>query len=282
MLKLLGDGGYAPGGRAREIRDDLKARDRFAEADLLAIQLDDRTPMLEPWQKLLLGLLQDRAGDHRFAAMLAPVRDWGGAARPGSVGYRLVRSFEEEAIRLVYGGFGGAIRQRAGTDAGPLSGQMARWPTLRLLTDRPAQLVPSPFKSWKEATDALTDRLAARVDSEAGGDLARFTWGARNHLGIHHPIALALPLLGRITDPPDEPVAGDALPPRVLTPGEGASERFVVSPGHEADGIFEMPVGESDNPTSPYYLAGHRDWVEGHPSPFLPGPPRWTLTLRPS
>ena len=67
----------------------------------------------------------------------------------------------------------------------------------------------------------------------------------------------------------------------MVTPGEGASERFVVSPGHEADGILELPVGESDNPASPYYLAGHHDWVEGRPSPFLPGPPHWTLTLRP-
>ncbi|HLY54307.1 MAG TPA: penicillin acylase family protein [Stellaceae bacterium] len=280
-LKLLGDGGYAAPGRAREIRDDLKARDRFTEADLLAIQLDDRAPMLEAWQKQLLSLLQARSGDPRFAAMLEPVRDWGAAAKPESVGYRLVRSFEEEAIRLVYGGFGAAIRQEPGAGSGPLAGQLAGWPTLRLLVDQPPNLVPPPYKSWKEATNALTERLAALVDRDAGGDVRQFTWGARNHLGIHHPIALALPLLGRITDPPDVPVAGDALEPRVLTPGDGASERFVVSPGHEAEGIFEMPVGEAGNPTEPYYLAGHRDWLEGHPSPFLPGPPRWTLTLTP-
>jgi len=52
-------------------------------------------------------------------------------------------------------------------------------------------------------------------------------------------------------------------------------------PGHESDGIFEMPGGEASNPLSPYYLAGHEDWEKGRPSPFLPGPPRWTLALTP-
>lgn len=36
----------------------------------------------------------------------------------------------------------------------------------------------------------------------------------------------------------------------------------MVSPGHEGDGIFEMPVGEASNPLSPYFLAGHSDWLE--------------------
>jgi penicillin amidase len=55
----------------------------------------------------------------------------------------------------------------------------------------------------------------------------------------------------------------------------------VVSPGHEDRAIFDMPVGQSDNPLSPYYLAGHADWVNGQPTPLLPGPAKWTLTLRP-
>jgi len=96
-----------------------------------------------------------------------------------------------------------------------------------------------------------------------------------------HPIALVLPALGWLTDPPDEELPGSTLLPRAAAPGYGSSERFVVSPGHESDGIFEMPGGEASNPLSPYYLAGHEDWEKGRPSPFLPGPPRWTLALTP-
>ena len=69
--------------------------------------------------------------------------------------------------------------------------------------------------------------------------------------------------------------------PRVARPGFGASERLDVAPGHEAQGILELPGGQSDNPLSPYYGAGHADWVNGRPTPLLPGPDQHVLTLRP-
>ena len=69
--------------------------------------------------------------------------------------------------------------------------------------------------------------------------------------------------------------------PRVQTPSHGASERFVVSPGHEHEGIFHMPAGQSGHPLSPYYRAGHTAWVRGEPTPFLPGRTEHTLMLKP-
>jgi penicillin amidase len=94
-------------------------------------------------------------------------------------------------------------------------------------------------------------------------------------------LAAAVPGLGWLTDPPDVPVAGDALVPRVAIPGFGSSERLVVSPGHEDRAIFEMPAGQSDNPLTPYYGAGEAAWVNGAPAKLLPGPARWRLTLTP-
>ena len=69
--------------------------------------------------------------------------------------------------------------------------------------------------------------------------------------------------------------------PRVQRANFGASERFVVSPGHEAEGIFEMPGGQSGHPLSPYFRAGHEAWVRGEPTPFLPGKAEHVLTLKP-
>jgi penicillin amidase len=67
----------------------------------------------------------------------------------------------------------------------------------------------------------------------------------------------------------------------VQTPTHGASERFVVSPGREDEGIFHMPGGQSGHPRSPFYRAGHEAWVKGEATPFLPGPAQHTLTLTP-
>ena len=55
----------------------------------------------------------------------------------------------------------------------------------------------------------------------------------------------------------------------------------MVSPGHESDGILEMPGGQASNPLSPYFLGGHGDWVEGRASHFLPSAPQWKLVLNP-
>jgi penicillin G amidase len=90
-----------------------------------------------------------------------------------------------------------------------------------------------------------------------------------------------VPGLSWLTDPPDEQVAGDQLVPRVVVPGFGASERLVVSPGHEAQGIFEMPAGQAGDPLTPYYGAGHEIWVPGGVSPLLPGSTKWRLELTP-
>jgi len=55
----------------------------------------------------------------------------------------------------------------------------------------------------------------------------------------------------------------------------------VVSPGREAEGVFHLPGGQVGHPLSPFWGAGHADWVEGRPSPFLPGSSTTLLRLAP-
>jgi len=62
----------------------------------------------------------------------------------------------------------------------------------------------------------------------------------------------------------------------------GVSQRMIVSPGNEQEGIFHMPGGQSSHPLTPYYGEGHDDWVAAQPSAFLPGDAQWVLTLSPS
>ena len=99
-LALLGDGGYAPGARARQIRDALMGNERFDEKQMLEIQRDDRALFLQRWQSLLLEVLDDQAcaASEGRKELRRRVKRWAAAARVESVGYRLVRGFR----RLVF------------------------------------------------------------------------------------------------------------------------------------------------------------------------------------
>jgi penicillin amidase len=136
-----------------------------------------------------------------------------------------------------------------------------------LVTQKPPHLLPRHFDSW----DALLTDAAQEVVSELDtkGPLGKRNWGERNTARICHPLAKALPgFAQRWLCMPAEPLAGDANMPRVISPDFGASERMVVSPGHEEDGIVHMPGGQSGNPLSPFWGAGHEAWVRGAATPF--------------
>jgi penicillin amidase len=70
--------------------------------------------------------------------------------------------------------------------------------------------------------------------------------------------------------------------PRVVVSGFGASERMVVAPGREAEGIVQMPGGQSGHLLSPFWGAGHDDWVHGRRTPFLPGTSMYVMRLQPA
>jgi penicillin amidase len=93
-----------------------------------------------------------------------------------------------------------------------------------------------------------------------------------------------LPALARFLDMPTVKLPGDHNMPRVqdVTGGAfGASERFAVSPGHEAQGYLHIAGAQSGHPLSPYYRAGFEAWARGEPLGFLPGSVQHRLRLVP-
>ena len=280
-LARVGDGGYALGARAKQIRDGLQAKERFTEKDLLAIQLDDRALFLERWWQLLQDEAKRRPGNASIKALADAGKSWEGVASVDSVSYRLVRAWRLAVHARIADGLTAPAQAALGDDfimpdLPQLEG--AVWP---LLEQRPPHLLSRRYRSW----EALLEDAAKEVrDDLAGqGPLAERRWGERNTAKICHPLANALPaFLKPKLCMPGEPLAGDGAMPRVQGPAFGASERMVVSPGHEADGIIHMPGGQSGHPMSPFWGAGHDDWVHGRPTPFLPGAATHTLTLRPS
>ena len=281
-LALIGDGGYDRGARAGRILKDLGARgDHLTPKDMLAVQLDDSAEFLERWHARLLALLDEAAvADHpRRAELKAVLAHFSGHAAVEDAAYRLVRAFRGEVERRVFHALIAPARQQnpAFRFDPPSSFEGPLW---ALLEHQPESLVPPGTGSWRGFLLIAADAAIAGLDGECP-KLAECTWGRANTVRMRHPLSGAVSGLGALTDYPVEQLPGDNDMPRVIGPTFGASERFGVSPGHEAEGYFHMPGGQSGHPLSKNYRAGFRAWADGEPTPFLPGPAEHTLTLSP-
>jgi penicillin amidase len=273
---------YVLGARARQIRDDLLALPAGAKpADMLRIQLDDRALFLTRWRELLLRLIDaTSARAHPQRAEFRRLVDaWDARAGVDSVGYRLVRSFcdhiEDAAWDMVLTGLAVPPDYGAGP---PLQFETPLW---QMVTRQPPHLLARQYADWPAFLDAQLDATIADLSKECP-ELARCTWGKHNAVRVRHPLSRALPALAWLFDMPSLELPGDAYMPRVQHVAFGASERFAVSPGHEEEGYFLLPGGQSGHPLSPFYRSGFLAWAHGEPQPFLPGPARHTFTLKPN
>ncbi len=282
-LARIGDGGYAGGARAGQIRDDLLAIESAGVDDMLAVQLDDRALFLERWRTRMLDVLDEDAvaGHPRRQELRLIVRDdWTGHAAVDSVAYRMVRGWRTFLADRVLDAL---TRPCLEADEEFSARLLGRWegPLWQLLVDEPAHLLPPGHDSWSGLQLAVIDETLDYFLATDDDRLVDKTWGARNTVLVQHPISLAVPALGRWLDAAPVQLPGDSGMPRVQSVRFGASERFTIPVGQEEHGLFHMPGGQSGHPLSPYYLSGFEDWRDGRASALLPGPAVHTLTLVP-
>ncbi|CAM2008744.1 penicillin acylase family protein [Acanthopleuribacter pedis] len=279
--RLLGNGSYALGPRAAQIRDRLFEKETFTEADLFAIQRDHEARYHAEWRAFLLAQLDEAAlADSPMRAEYRElIEQWSGFADPEDVGYYLVRAFRVAVVDQV----SHTLTAPAKAADEKFSVNVFRqrdgmvW---TLLQAEPLHLLPAEFASWRDYNLSIIDAEIARLtqDDEA---LSAHTWGRHNRVQIQHPFSSFMPRLASWLDMPEIPLKGDSNMPLVQRGKHGASQRMVVAPGLEAQGIMQMPGGQSGHPLSPYYRAGHEAWAHGEITPFLPGPTRHRLNLMP-
>ena len=211
--------------------------------------------------------------------------EWSGQAAPDSAAYRLTREFRQiVSERVIAFVLSECYETDRAFDYTTVRRRDA--PIWRLVTEQPQHLLDPQYATW---TELLLDRLDATIgqamrDGRGNlrrGDLRDRVWSEYNVTAYRHPLSGAVPFIARWLDMPTAALPGDLYTPRVHSGAIGASERMVVSPGREADGIMQMPTGQSGHPLSPFYANSHPAWVAGEPTPFLPGPAVHTLTLRP-
>ena len=271
---------YDMGVRQGQIRDGLLALKQPATpADMLAIQLDDRAVLLDRWQQLLLGVLDEDAlrNQPKRAELRRLAADWQGRAAVDSVSYRLVRVFRDTTRRAVWASITSGLQvEQKSQPVSLFEGSL--W---RLVTEQPLHMLPAEHADWREFLLAQADSVIRELEQRCSS-LAECRWGLYNTTRIRHPLSGALGPLAQYLDMPAVELHGDMNVPRVAGPTFGASERFAVSPGREAEGYLQLPGGQSGHPLSPFYRTGFSAWVSGEAQPLLPGPTLYSLTLVPT
>jgi len=270
---------YALGARARQIRDALLAiAPPATPADMLRIQLDDRALFLARWRALILQLtatVPPRAAPER-AELRRLIGAWDAHAAVDSVGYRLVRSCRDRIAGAVWH----MLLEAQGIDSDEPPPAQFEQPLWALVTLKPLHLLAAQYSSWDQFLLTQIDASMAALRSSCG-TLARCRWGEAHPVHVRHDFSRVLPALAPLLDMPLMELPGDHDMPRVQEGAFGASERFAVSPGHEAEGYLHIPGGASGHPLSPYYRAGFSEWAQGRALPLLPGPAQHGLLLQP-
>jgi penicillin G amidase len=278
--KLLGDGGYALGARAQQIRDRLRGLTAIDEINSLNLQLDDRSLFLTPWKDLAITLLgnSSRPLPHQHQEFLKQLAQWSGRASADSVAFNLVRRFRLEVRERTFT----ALLDHYETSAFALDYyhlyRQNEAPLWTLITEKPSTWHPPAFSSWDEFLLGCIDASIQALTAD-GHALSELSWGRYNQLTIGHPLLRALPFLKPWLSFPSTPMPGAKYMPRVQQGQSGASMRMVVSPGREDEGYFHMPTAQSPHPLSPNSKGGHEAWVQGAATPFKPGPPLKRLRL---
>lgn len=275
--RVMGDGGYALGARARRIRDRLFAREEFDEGALFDIQFDTRAELMQTWWERLVALVDASSAMPEQERVRALLQTWSGEAEANSTAYRLVREWRTRVTTVVLGAIAAPMRASGGEEL------VFRLPRTEvavsaLLGARPAW-VPEGHPSWEELERACLLEVLATWGEP--GKWSGRTWGARNATNVRHPLSVALPgWLARRIDLPARAISGDAFVPRVDGRAFGASQRLVVAPGAEERGILQMPGPANAHPLRRGRTTEYEDWIAGRPVPLLPGPTVHTLRLR--
>ncbi|WP_433931231.1 penicillin acylase family protein [Sorangium cellulosum] len=270
---------YANGYRAHRITERLRAARPVAEADLFQLQLDAQAGFFDVYRDLALRVLGGEAASRRPALAEArrAVEAWDGRADVSSVGLALIARFRRVLADEVFAAWLGA--SRAAEPTLELSLADIDTPLQRALTERPPGVAPAG--GWDAFLLGAMERAVAEVKQRHGArPLDQIEWGAVSQVRIAHPLG-AIPELGALLNMATEPLAGCGFCVRLAAGSLGASERLVVSPGHEPDGVLHMPAGQSGDPRSPHYRDQQRAWVDGRPLPLLAGPAVRTLALTP-
>ena len=132
----------------------------------------------------------------------------------------------------------------------------------QLLAHTPPRWLPAGVATWD---DLLTGALERGLrEAKAPTDLTKWRYGMVNTVDLEHPIFSRSEWLSRLLGMPSgtgsKPQSGDATTVKQVGRTFGPSERFTADLGDPDNSTFNLPLGESGNPASPWFMDQFSAW----------------------
>jgi len=275
-----GNGGYAVGARGLQIRDRLFEKQRFTEQDFYSIQTDNEARFIMPWHTKLINILNEKP--RLYANDIEILKQWKSCACADSIGYTLARRYRSTVINSLLGPiYEGMQDTELSLGSALRSIEPAIW---KLLDTQALGWLPSEFSSYNDFLFASYESTKTQLIEQYEADpktLEGLEWGNVNKLKIQHPFASQLGPLAGLLNMPEIKGFGDSYMPAVQLVKFGASQRLIVRPGNEEQGILTVPGGQSGHPLSEFYSAGFMAYAQAENTPLLPSDPKYKITISP-
>ncbi len=273
---------FDQGYRAYRITERLLDAKNLTERDMFTLQLDTKVEFYRFYQRLALSVLHE-SKDEAQVRLKQNLTNWDGFAERDSVGFAVLVEFRKLLLDAVIAPFMAKCRKY--DPEFRFSSSMIDEPLQQLLEAKLPALLPDKihYRDWDSFLHGLLIQAERNVlEHNSAVSLESLAWGVLNQVTITHPFSASLPLLKNWLDMPQDAVSGCVQCVRMYASGSGASERLVVSPGREGNGILHMPGGQSGHPFSPHYGDQQQSWVEGTVLPLETGTSVHRLELLPA
>ncbi len=269
----------------------LATREHLTPADMLTLQADVYSDLDHVLAQRLayaidhssLGKSGDAKRLHQAADLL---RNWNGTLDAEAAAPAIVDAARSALWPLI---LNPQLGPSPGHDALLYSWGEKSYAEEQLIMHTPARWLPKSYATWD---DLLTDAVNRGIhEAHAPSDLSKWQYGKAHPVDIEHPIFSQSPILQRLIGLPigtgAQPQSGDGTTVKQVGRTFGPSERFTADLSDLDHSTLNLVLGQSANPTSPWFLSQWPAWYKGvtYPLPFtkqaVDAATTHTLTLTP-
>jgi penicillin amidase len=265
--------------RVERIYKSLEGRDHLTPADMLAVQTDVYSEVdQELGHRFAYAIDHTPGADERLKKAADLMRSWDGRLTTDSAAASIVTQARYALWPLI-------LEPKLGAEAKEYHWSESNFAEEEIIMHASPDWLPPAYKNWDELlTDAVRKGMK---EGKAPADVARWSYGSWHVVDIEHPLAVFLPLVGRMAGTGEQSMSGDTTTVKQVGRDFGPSSRFTMDWSNIDGSTENIVLGESGNPYSPYYRDQWKDWYNGttFALPFTPvavaAQTRHTLRLLP-